>query len=306
LIKPNLFIVGQPRTGTHALHDLLNQHPQIYMSSPKEPVYFAKGLHKESDLFHKKQKYFHFRAEKKYLKLFKKCSKERFVGESTSIYLLSKEAAAQIQRFNPDAKIIMMFREPVSWLRSYHSEAYHSLGEDQAELKDALLKEEVRKKWECLTPRVPAPSLLFYSEFLQYTHHAQRYLKIFKQENIKIIIYDDFRNDNIKIYNDTLQFLGLDQNFDPEIKQINVSKTRAMFPRLQYVIQSPHIQKIAMRVFPDAIYRKIVRFYWEKLFLFEKRPDICPQFTKELMQKFKAEVESLSKLINRDLVQLWG
>ena len=50
--KPNLFLVGQPRTGTSALHNVLNQHPDIFMSVPKEPVYFTKDLHEESDLFH--------------------------------------------------------------------------------------------------------------------------------------------------------------------------------------------------------------------------------------------------------------
>lgn len=47
-------MVGHPRTGTSALHNVLNQHPDIFMSIPKEPIYFAKDLHAESDLFHKK------------------------------------------------------------------------------------------------------------------------------------------------------------------------------------------------------------------------------------------------------------
>jgi len=91
--KPNLFIVGHPRTGTSALHDALDQHPDIFMSIPKEPVYFAKDLHAESDLFHKKPKYFHFRSEKQYLKIFKQCAHEKIAGESTAVYLYSKMAA---------------------------------------------------------------------------------------------------------------------------------------------------------------------------------------------------------------------
>jgi hypothetical protein len=276
------------------------------MSSPKEPVYFAKDLHDESDLFHKKQKYFHFRTEQKYLKLFDSCGKENFIGESSSVYLLSKEAAINIHKFNSNAKIIMIFREPVSWLRSYHSEAYHSLGENQAELNHALLLEDYRREWSYLSPRVPAPSLLFYSDFLKYAQHTKRYFNLFKRENIKIIIYEDFKNDNKKMYKETLQFLGLDQYFKPEIKQFNVSKTKAIFPGFQYILQSPYLQKIAIKMFPDGAYRKLVKFYWEKLFLHEEKNDIDPKLRIELMKKYKLEVESFSELIGRDLIRFWG
>jgi len=38
--KPNFFIVGKPKSGTTALHAMLNQHPDIFMSPFKEPNHF--------------------------------------------------------------------------------------------------------------------------------------------------------------------------------------------------------------------------------------------------------------------------
>ena len=51
--KPSLFIVGNPKSGTSALHHVLGQHTDIFMSIPKEPKILAKKLsgRKKSDHF---------------------------------------------------------------------------------------------------------------------------------------------------------------------------------------------------------------------------------------------------------------
>jgi hypothetical protein len=54
MMKPNLFIVGQPRSGTTALYYLLGQHSDICISKEKEPDFFAKDLQQESDVFHRR------------------------------------------------------------------------------------------------------------------------------------------------------------------------------------------------------------------------------------------------------------
>ena len=38
---PNLFLIGAMRSGTTALHEVLGNHPQIFMSDVKEPAHFA-------------------------------------------------------------------------------------------------------------------------------------------------------------------------------------------------------------------------------------------------------------------------
>jgi len=44
--KPNLFVVGEAKSGTTALYDFLTQHPDIFMCDPKEPDFFCKDFHK--------------------------------------------------------------------------------------------------------------------------------------------------------------------------------------------------------------------------------------------------------------------
>ena len=133
--KPNFFIVGLPKSGTTALHDFLNQHPQIFMSKVKEPHFFCTDFHRESDAFHDSQLFFHFRDEETYLKLFSDLTTEKVIGESSTGYLYSKEAAKQIHDFNPEAKILIVLREPTSFLYSVHSQVLNINAETEEEKK---------------------------------------------------------------------------------------------------------------------------------------------------------------------------
>ena len=39
---PNLFVVGAAKAGTTALYDYLAQHPQVFLSRVKEPMFFSR------------------------------------------------------------------------------------------------------------------------------------------------------------------------------------------------------------------------------------------------------------------------
>jgi len=46
--RPDFFVVGQPKSGTTALYEMLRQHPQIYMPDLKEPEFFAADLRRRA------------------------------------------------------------------------------------------------------------------------------------------------------------------------------------------------------------------------------------------------------------------
>ena len=87
------------------------------MPELKEPLYFATDLRAR----------FQRRAAgplptelEDYLSLFAAAEPGQRVGEASSSYLWSHEAAGHIARMRPDAKIIAILREPASFLRSLH------------------------------------------------------------------------------------------------------------------------------------------------------------------------------------------
>ena len=88
---PNTFIVGAPRSGTTALHHYLSQHPDIFMSEPKEPHHFGRDLWTEYTEFFRR-----FRDKDRYLALFAEANGHAAVGEASVWYLFSSTAAAEI------------------------------------------------------------------------------------------------------------------------------------------------------------------------------------------------------------------
>jgi hypothetical protein len=303
---PNLFIVGHPRSGTSSLHHYLKQHPDIFMTAIKEPNFFASDFRKESDAFHQKQLYFPYRTENQYLKLYKKWTYEKTAGEASATNLCSKVSAQEISRFNQASRIIMMFREPVEFLHSFHSAARFALGEHHQYFKTAIAAEKDRREGRGFSKRVIAPSWLFYSEFVKYTEQIHRFWSYFDQEQIKIIIFNDFKINTPGIYKEVLEFLSVDPNFSPDFDIVNPNKGLRWPLLKKYTLDSPYFRKTLRLLFSDDIYAGLKNFYKTKMVKYEPRQALEEEFKLELMKKSKVEVEKLGDLVKRDLVSLWG
>jgi len=304
--KPNLFIVGHPRSGTSSLHHYLKQHPDVFMTTIKEPNFFSRDFRDESDNFHKKKLYFPYRTENQYLKLYKKCTNEKIAGEASATYLCSKVAAQEICHFNSASKIIMMLREPVEFLHSFHSAARFALGEHLEDFKTAISAEKDRRDGRGLSKRVITPAWLFYSEFVKYTEQIHRFLSYFDQEQIKIIIFVDFKINTARVYQEILGFLNVDPNFSPDFDIVNPNKQLRWPVLKKFTLDSPYFRKILRLLFSDDTYAGLKNFYKNKMVKYEPRQPLDEEFKLELMNKCKPEVEKLSNFLKKDLVSLWG
>ena len=304
--KPNLFIVGHPRSGTSSLHNYLGQHPDVFMTPIKEPNFFARDFHAESDRFHRKQLYFPYRTEKRYLKLYKNWKHEKCAGEASWTNFYSQVAADQLYRFNPDARIIILFREPVDFLYSYHSAATFALGETCLDFKAALRLEKIRKDGRLLSKRVITPSWLFYSEFINYSKQIERYLSLFKKDRVKIILFDELKNHTARVYGEILEFIKVAPDFIPEFNVVNPNKV-LKWPRLKkLILDSPYFRKFLRLAFSDTGYAKMKNFYKNRLVAYKPRPDLDTTYRAELMHRFKDEVAKTGDLLKKDLITLWN
>ena len=134
-VLPNFFIVGAPKAGTTSLYHLLDQHPQIYMSPVKEPCYFASEIRPENFSAEHEPRIRREAQELRqissgpmlekrfsgvvskwddYLKLFQNATNEKAIGEASVRYLWSQTAAQNIISRVPNAKIIIVLRDPAS------------------------------------------------------------------------------------------------------------------------------------------------------------------------------------------------
>ena len=106
---PSFFVVGAQKAGTTALHHYLARHPDIFLPKIKETHFFNDGhgeWHRGFNYY--LQKYFSSRNEKK------------LAGEIDPEYLFFPETAGRIAAHIPNAKLIFIFREPVSRAYSHY------------------------------------------------------------------------------------------------------------------------------------------------------------------------------------------
>lgn len=226
------------------------------MPDLKEPAYFNASKIKNpaiTDL-------------KSYLQLFSKAKNEKIIGEASTSYLDSR-VAKQIYAFNPKAKIIIMVREPIELLRSYHAGLKTK---EIAKITDFIV-DVLLNEYQATSVRRGG-----YNHLVQYGEPIKDVFMAFPKRQIKIIVYDDFKKDNQKIFSDILKFLEVEENFTPVFdkdynkKYLNVKK-------------------------------------WLKMILNENKKDKAnPRAINLLKRKYKLEVQKLSKLLNRNLIKEWG
>ena len=311
--KPTFFIVGNPKSGTTALYNFLKEHLSIFMPQRKELYYFAKDLCRLPD----KHMSLYPLTKEEYLDLFCEAEAEQICGEASTGYLYSRVAAQNIHKFEPNAKIIMILREPIDFLQSLHLELLKNsplLGETVKDFQQAIALESDRKQGKKLPPKSIIPEMLYYSEQIKYANLIKRFYKHFPQEQIKIIIYDDWQKNNKKVYQEILYFLEVDDKFEPTIKIFNQGGKKIRFRYLkEFILDLRHgrkywkpVKQLLTLIFPKEKLRRKIFYLINENIVYSTAKPINDEFKKELKQNFKPEVIALSQLINRDLISLWN
>lgn len=290
---PNFFIIGAPKSGTTALSEYLREHPNVFISHPKEPHYFA------SDMIDHRS----IENIEDYLVLFNHAQEQHMaIGEASVWYLYSKKAIQNLAIFAPKAKIIVMLRKPVDMVYSMHSQHLHSLGEDIESFEKAWDLEDLRKQGKCLPKNILHVPNLYYSEIAKYHNQLQNLYKYFAQDQVKVILFDDFTSDTRKVFHEVIDFLNL-----PEFKKVEFSKVNQ-----NTVLRSRFLEKF-LKYKPLLEFRKrtksilgIKSFRVRKTILAynsieKKRYPINPHVKKRVIENYREEVNLLGKLLNKNL-----
>lgn len=287
-------MAGAPKCGTTALYAYLSQHPDIYMSERKEPQYFGKDFKKRP-----LNSYKHIADDATYLSLFKTAKDEKYIGEASTSYFFSTTAAQEIRAFNPDAKVIIMLRDPVQMMYSLYYQQLETGTEDLPSFEEALAAEPARRRGESLTRLTYIPESVCYRYIAQYSQHVARYQDVFG-DKLHIILFDDFRNDTKQSYEAVLKFLGVetDNRIDFAIHNPN-SQPRST--KMRDFLRNPpevllNVGKVALPVV-RPIYRWLTRLNTQA----GPRPPLNPATQALLCAEFRSEVDALSRLIGRDL-----
>jgi len=280
---PNFFIVGADKAGTSSLYSYLYQIPEVFMSRIKEPNYFS--INTIADNHPLKP----IRDKKNYLNLFKNVKDEKIIGEASPSYLSDPDAPKLIYQVSPDAKILISLRDPVervyshylmlkrlgSKISTFHNQIEISLNEKKNKKEDKILLENGL-----------------------YFQHVKRYLSIFRKEQVKIIIFEDFVKDTKSTLKEILNFLNLKNelhDFKPEVYN-KYGEVRG--PLSQKILQNMTLRRIS-EMFISPSKRRILK---EKFILKEKiKPELEENDRMLLVNYYNEDVKKIKNLLRREL-----
>ncbi len=310
---PDFFIVGHGKCGTTALCRMLEAHPQLHMPV-KEPRFFAPEL---------RTRYWrpassrrkHPRTLDGYMSLFTNARPEQRIGDGSPQYLRSSYAAGRIAAVRPDARIVAILREPVSFLRSVHLQALRNYDETEKDFRKAIALEEDRRRGRRIPRLSQVPSVLLYAEIVRYAEQLRRYHAVFPADQVLVLIYDDFRADNEGTVRQVLRFLEVDDTLP--IPTVELDSLRV--PRYLFLDQLARgfsiagrstavrpVSRAASALTPRPLRdSEALAALWRRVRFTEARP-LDEEFTLQLRRRFKGEVEAVSDYLGRDLVTLWG
>jgi hypothetical protein len=296
--KPDVFIVGAPKCGTSAMDHYLAAHPEIYMAKKEMHVF-------GSDLRFGPQ--FYRRDHEAYMTEFATRNGERRAGEASVWYLFSTQAAAEIHAFNPEARIIIMLREPAEMLHSLYHQFRFDGNEHLRTFEEALAAEDERRAGRRLTRQTYLAQGLVYRETARYTEQVRRYFDVFGRERVHVIIYDDLAADVRAVYCRALEFLGVDSTrIETDFQVINGNKS-VKHSALRGLLNDPLVRSTAIAIgrrLPRPIFaalHDVERRLWKLNSRSEKRVPLQPEVRAQLQREFAPEVERLSELLGRDL-----
>ncbi len=308
---PDFFIVGHPKSGTTALYEMLRRNPRVFMPDLKEPWFFAEDMRPR---FQPARTGTVPETLECYLALFAAATPGQRVGEASSSYLRSTSAAERIARLRPDARIIAILREPASFLRSLHQQLLRDHVETKQSLRDALSLETARRQGREIPRGSHLPQMLLYSDHVRYVDQLRRYRAVFPDEQVLVLIYDDFRNDNEGTLRSVQRFLGLPDEGDVQVLDANTSDKRMRSQQLDNLVNvvsvgrgpASRAAKAAVKTLTSARMRERGLRLTRRKLIFGKPPAPDEQLMRELRARFHGEVSALSEYLDRDLLSLWG
>jgi len=289
-LLPNFICPGAQKSATTTLHDLLSQHPDVYLPDVKELHFFDN--------------------EEKYLKgiswyekvFFSEVKEEKIIGDITPIYMYLDRVPQRIyDTLGGNIKFIFMLRNPLDRACSHYWMSY----------RRGYEKESFEKAIELEKDRIRIGNFekinFSYIERGFYSKQIKIFLYYFPKKNMKFILFEDLIRDTSNIMKKIFSFLEVDSNISINY---NIKSNPAKMPKsimLRDFMQKPStlIKKTTKLLIPNKKLRQkaiqaIENINYRKF----KKPDLKLETRYKLLKIYEEDIKELENVIDKDL-SLW-
>ena len=271
-ILPNFIIIGAMRSGTTSLARYLGAHPQVFMAAKKEVHFFD----------------FHFdRSLDWYARHFARAGGKTAVGEATPGYMYNERAIARMARLVPQARLIVVLRNPVD--RAYsHYWLNRARGHEPLDFAAAIAVEPER----LANPKLEFGRRGVYLEGSRYLKYLLRVCRYYPRSALHVVIFEDLRDEPRAVYAAVCRFLGVGESFLPP----NLGRPINRF----VAFRSLGLRNLGRRL-PRPLRRVVDRLNVREA----SYPPLDSALRKALQEQFAGENAALAAWLSRDL-SIWS
>jgi hypothetical protein len=196
---PQAVILGAQKSGTSSLHHYLVQHPGVVAPLRKEVHYFDLNL---------------ARGEAWYRAHFGRADEPGVNVDSSPYYLFHPAVPARLHALLPDARLVVLLRDPV---RRAYSHYWHERdkGRETLDFEAAIDAEPGRIEADharLATGEIEVSGAHQHFSYLargRYAEQLERWLGLFPSERLLVLRFEDLACDPLAALNATLAFVGL-------------------------------------------------------------------------------------------------
>ncbi|MFP4173159.1 MAG: sulfotransferase family protein [Candidatus Hydrogenedentota bacterium] len=293
---PDFFIAGAMKSGTTALDTYLSEHPRIHMARPKDGNFFGEDFEPVRVV----KDWDEYRAMFRHTK----CDDISLTGEATAMYLHSKTAPVNIYHYNPRARLVVLLRNPVDLVHSFHNQLLYNGDEDVSEFERAWELQTRRARGEALPRRCRQPRQLQYYAIGALGAHMERWRHYFPWEQFKVVLFEDLVQQPHQVYTEILRFIGVETDHRVEFKPANESKQHRLRLVGHFSEQPPPWLQTVVKKAKQVTGRErfgvldLVRALNRKPYI---RPALRPAFRQYLTDVFEEDIQRLSVMVGKDL-----
>ena len=295
---PDFFIVGAPKCGTTALASYLRAHPETYVPQ-SELNYFAPDMPGWNE-----------DVVDQYYTAFAAGSDSAVVGAKSAWYLYSSVAVPNLLDTNPQIKLIAMVRNPIEMARSLHSQLLWEGTEDIEDFQRAWALQEERARGRMIPrgcarlgrPGIQPGKVLVYRDVCALGTQIERFINTVPRKQRLVIVLDDLASRPRTVYQQVLDFLGLEPDGRTEFPRVNAHKAPRS-PHLARLINRPPagvnimrsllcplLQRCGLHLRPVLVRLNTVH---------PSQPSLPETFRADLRRVFEAEIRKLERLLGR-------
>jgi hypothetical protein len=290
---PQFLIIGAARSGTTALYQYLAQNPHVFLTSPKEPHYFALAGTVPAFTGPGDRQTINRLAvtdRDRYERLYDGAAPGQVRGEASVSTMYYAQGVRRLAEDVPTARLVCMLRDPVDRAFSAYGFMRTRGWEPCGTFEEALADEErrIRDGWH---------HIWHYRAMGRYGEQLQRVLEAFPREQVLVLRHEALVADDEAVLRRVSEFVGV-----PYVRHVDEPDPhRSGEPRsrlLSRLVTTPHpLKRVLSPVVPESLRRRLRREVVRRNVV---RGSCAPDTRLALVEEFRPDLELLERVAGLD------